>query len=67
MTDLTGTTWKKSTRSSANDNCVEVAANDRVVGLRDSKDPNGPALALTPAAFDSFLATLKHGTFDLNT
>lgn len=65
MTDLAGAAWKKSTRSSANDNCVEVATGNSVVGLRDSKDTQGPTLTLTPVAFDSFLTTLKRGTFDL--
>ncbi|MBO4210342.1 DUF397 domain-containing protein, partial [Micromonospora echinofusca] len=46
MTDLTGATWRKSTRSGGSGgNCVEVADNlPGVVGVRDSKDPTGPAL-----------------------
>lgn len=65
MTDLTNVLWTKSTRSGANDNCVEVASNRNVVGLRDSKDPHGPALALAPVAFGAFLTLLKRGSFDL--
>lgn len=65
MANLTGAAWRKASRSYANNNCVEVAAGLGVVGLRDSKNPQGRALALTSAAFDAFLTTLKRGTFDL--
>ncbi|GIJ75728.1 protein of unknown function [Micromonospora phaseoli] len=58
MADLTGATWRKSTRSSSNGgDCVEVADNlPGVVGVRDSKDPAGPALAFGPAAWRAFVA-----------
>ncbi|GLY24339.1 DUF397 domain-containing protein [Micromonospora sp. NBRC 101691] len=56
--DLTGARWRKSTRSSGNGgNCVEVADNlSDVVGVRDSKDPDGPALAFSPTAWRVFVA-----------
>ena len=49
--------WVKSSYSS-NDgpNCVEVAASSDAVLVRDSKDPEGPHLALTPTAWTAFLA-----------
>lgn len=57
MTDLAGARWRKSTYSGSNGgNCVEVA--DNLVGMvavRDSKDPAGPALTFTPAAWTTFL------------
>ena len=61
VADLTGSNWRKSSYSSGNGgNCVEVAANGAgVVAVRDSKDPDGPALVFTPADWSAFIASLK--------
>ncbi|MCX5066540.1 DUF397 domain-containing protein [Micromonospora lupini] len=55
--DLSNAQWRKSTRSGASGgNCVEVADNlPGVVGVRDSKDPAGPALTFGPAAWQAFV------------
>jgi hypothetical protein len=55
--------WRKSSYSSGNGgNCVEVAANlPGVVALRDSKNPDGPALVVDPGTFAAFLAGIRAG------
>ncbi|WP_084520261.1 DUF397 domain-containing protein [Nocardia mexicana] len=35
-----------------------------MVGVRDSKDPAGPALVFTPAQWDEFLAGPRTGEFE---
>ncbi|MFI0793150.1 DUF397 domain-containing protein [Micromonospora rubida] len=49
---------RKSSRSSGNGGaCLEVADNlPGVVGVRDSKDPAGPALTFPPTAWRIFVA-----------
>ncbi|MFG3604218.1 DUF397 domain-containing protein [Micromonospora chersina] len=56
--------WRTSSRSTdSGGNCVEVADNlPGVVLVRDSKDPSGPTLAFTPAAWRSLVTSLRrHG------
>jgi len=58
--DLTSATWHKSTYSGNNGgNCVEVAAADRRIAIRDSKDPHGPGLAFDPKDWQRFADRLK--------
>jgi hypothetical protein len=47
--------WRKST-ASAPSNCVEVAVADGSVLVRDSANPDGVVLSLSPAAWSAFLA-----------
>ena len=61
--DLSGAEFRKSSLSgSSNDNCVEVATNlPGLVAVRDSKDPSGPALTFSPAAWNDFLKVVRDG------
>jgi len=57
--------WIKSSLSFANSNCVEVAnlPGERV-GVRDSKDSEGPVLRFTPDEWHAFLGGVRNGEFD---
>jgi hypothetical protein len=64
MIDLTGATWRKSTYSgSQGGECVEVAEGFPVVPVRDSKDPQGPALLFSADAWSAFVADVKSNRF----
>ena len=60
-----GLSWTKSSLSFANGNCVEVASlpGDQI-GIRDSKDANGPVLGFTPDEWNAFLGGVRNGEFD---
>ncbi|MEV4238726.1 MULTISPECIES: DUF397 domain-containing protein [unclassified Nocardia] len=62
--DLSGANWYKSSRSSSTKECVEVAHLDGgMVGVRDSKNPTGPALVFRPAEWDAFTEGVQGGEF----
>ncbi|MGP3734340.1 DUF397 domain-containing protein [Streptomyces sp. GDS52] len=48
--------WIKSSYSSDDGpSCVEVATTSATIHVRDSKNPNGPRLALAPTTWATFL------------
>jgi hypothetical protein len=62
---LQGVTWQKSSRSNPSGNCVECAAlADGSVAVRNSRDPEGPALIYTKAEIDAFILGVRDGDFD---
>ncbi|MFF7592127.1 DUF397 domain-containing protein [Kitasatospora purpeofusca] len=64
MIDLAHVTWRKSSYSAQEGQCLEVA--DEVTGLvpvRDSKDTAGPALAFPAEAWQSFVSAVRAGEF----
>jgi hypothetical protein len=57
--------WFKSSRSAGNGACVEVAVTSTYIGVRDSKDRTGPALAVDRRAWSEFIQAVRAGNFDL--
>jgi len=54
--------WRKSTYSTDQGNCVEVARNPTgAVAVRDSKDPNAGHLVISRSAWATFTAKIKAG------
>lgn len=58
---LSDAVWHKSSHSDGGDgNCVEIARNvPGAVPVRDSKDPQGPALVFDPRAWAAFINAVK--------
>ncbi|MBT2365227.1 DUF397 domain-containing protein [Streptomyces sp. ISL-10] len=54
-----GYDWFKSSYSSGDNNCVESAKVPGIVPVRDSKNPEGPALSFQPEAWGAFLNLVK--------
>ena len=60
--DMSRIEWRKASYSNSNGGaCVEVATVAHAVAVRDSKDPDGPKLAFTAEAWDTFIEHIKHG------
>jgi hypothetical protein len=57
--------WVKSSFSFSNGNCVEVAnLPGGGIGVRDSKDAEGPILRFTPDEWRAFIGGAQNGEFD---
>ncbi|HTJ71618.1 MAG TPA: DUF397 domain-containing protein [Actinospica sp.] len=58
-------TWRKSTFSGNQGNCVEVAdLPDGGIAVRHSKAPAGPVIEYTEAEWEAFLKGVRAGEFD---
>jgi hypothetical protein len=57
--------WVKSSLSFSNGNCVEVAnLTEGKIGVRHSKDTEGPVLRFTSDEWHAFLGGVRNGEFD---
>jgi hypothetical protein len=56
------TNWRKSSYSLSNGNCVEVGAGQGMVAVRDSRDPEGPTVGVSPRAWIEFTEQVKRAT-----
>jgi Domain of unknown function (DUF397) len=60
--DLSHATWRKSTYSSQDGNCVEMSASiPGVIAVRDSKDPDGPVLRFSSSVWVAFIKAVGTG------
>ena len=53
------TTWRKSSYSGSETNCVEVGNAVDLVRVRDTKDRQGPSLAVSADAWSRFTTGIK--------
>lgn len=56
--------WRKSSYSSETANCVEVALSSALVGVRDSKNPEGATLVYSAGSWGDFVSAVRGGEFD---
>ena len=65
MTTVQDTTltrpWRKSSRSTGGNDCIEVAQAGTSCLIRDSKDPAGARLAVSAQTWEVFTRDIKHG------
>ncbi|GAA4215350.1 DUF397 domain-containing protein [Actinocatenispora rupis] len=68
MSNLAEAIWIKSSRSGNQGNCIEYAPNlmatEGVVGVRDSKDPEGPKMTFAPESWTAFVRQVKAGSLN---
>ena len=62
--DRTKAIWRRSTRNKSGE-CLEVAFVDELIGVRDSRHPDGPVLVFTRPEWDAFVKGAKDGEFDM--
>ncbi|MFI0372245.1 DUF397 domain-containing protein [Actinomadura sp. 1N219] len=58
--------WRKSSHSQGgHGECVEISTNTSTSLIRDSKDPDGPQLALRQGELATLISQIKDGDLDL--
>ena len=64
--DLSAVSWRKSSYSNSDGGeCVEVSDDlDAVIPVRDSKNPNSPAVTFAADDWSAFVSAVKSGALD---
>jgi hypothetical protein len=63
--ELDGAAWRKSQRSNSQGACVEIARiGAGTIAMRNSRDPQGPALIYRRDAIAALIEGLREGDFD---
>jgi hypothetical protein len=70
--DFDQAAWRKSSYSTQNGSCVEIAAGlaepggqSQVIAVRDSKDAAGPRLVFPAAGWRAFIGAVRDGRLGL--
>jgi hypothetical protein len=51
--------WRKSSYSNGSSSCVEVGHTGPQIAVRDTKNPDGPRLAIPAGRWQAFVRTVK--------
>lgn len=66
LADCAGATWRKASYSGGEGgDCIQLADLAAVVGVRDSKNPDGPKLVFSRRELGSLVARVKSGDLDI--
>ena len=58
--DDAATPWRKSSYSNTGANCVEIASTrSGKIAVRDSKDPDGRTLSISPDEWQTFITKIR--------
>jgi hypothetical protein len=63
--DLSDARWRKSSRSGAQNDCVELVVRTTGAAVRDSKNPVAGHVSFADAGWSAFLGTVKNGRLDV--
>jgi Domain of unknown function (DUF397) len=64
LSDLTGAEWRKSSRSGAGNDCVELVVARNGAAVRDTKNRGAGHITFAGTGWDAFVGTLKEGRLD---
>ena len=63
--DLSGARWRKSSRSGAQNDCVELVVARLGAAVRDSKNPQAGHVSFATTGWDAFMGAVKQGSLDV--
>ncbi|MFC4856156.1 DUF397 domain-containing protein [Actinophytocola glycyrrhizae] len=64
VSDLTGARWRKSSRSGAGNDCVELVVARIGAAVRDSKNPAAGHVSFETPGWHAFMGVVKEGRLD---
>ena len=65
VSDLEGAVWRKSSRSGAGNDCVELVVANVGAAVRDSKNPEAGHVSFETVGWDAFMGVVKEGRLDV--